>query len=101
MADEPIAELDPYHQIHVMEILRDKANEGSGVLAVLHDLTLAARFMDRLILIDRGKVVAEGRPDQVLSDANLQTVYKISTLQEFTSSGPLVLPWQRTDREGQ
>ena len=101
IADEPIAELDPYHQIHVMEILRDKASEGSVVLAVLHDLTLAARFMDRLILIDRGKVVAEGRPDQVLSDANLQTVYKISTLQEYTSSGPLVLPWQRTDREGQ
>ena len=74
MADEPIAELDPYHQIHVMEILRDKASEGSGVLAVLHDLTLAARFMDRLILIDQGQVVAEGRPDQVLSDANLQTV---------------------------
>jgi iron complex transport system ATP-binding protein len=101
MADEPIAELDPYHQIHVMEILRDKANEGCGVLAVLHDLTLAARFMDRLILIDQGQVVAEGRPDQVLSDANLQTVYRISTLQECTSSGPLVLPWQRTDREGQ
>ena len=70
-------------------------------MAVLHDLTLAARFMDRLILIDQGQVVAEGRPDQVLSDANLQTVYKISTLQEYTSSGPLVLPWQRTDREGQ
>ena len=101
MADEPIAELDPYHQIHVMEILRSKANEGSGVLAVLHDLTLAARFMDRLVLMDRGRVVAEGRPDEVLSDTHLENVYRISALQESTSSGPFVLPWQRTDREDQ
>ena len=98
MADEPIAELDPYHQIHVMEILKNKTNDGCGVLAVLHDLTLAARFMDRLVLIDRGRVVAEGRPHQVLSEANLGNVYRISALQDSTPSGPFVLPWERTDK---
>jgi len=101
MADEPIAELDPYHQIHVMEILRSRAREGTGVLAVLHDLTLAARFMDRLILMDRGRVVAEGRPDDVLSNANLENVYRVTALKETTADGSFVLPWQRIDRQDQ
>ncbi len=98
LADEPISELDPYHQIHVMEILRNKATEGGGVLAVLHDLTLAARFMDRLILMHRGKVVAEGAPEDVLSRTNLENVYRISPLGEGSTSGALMLPWQRLDQ---
>lgn len=98
LADEPIAELDPYHQIHVMEILRQRADEGTGILAVLHDLSIAARFMDRLILLNRGRVVAQGRPEEVLNDANLENVYRITTLHEPTSGGPFTSPWKRTDR---
>ena len=98
LADEPIADLDPYHQIHVMEILKNRAQGGAGILAVLHDLTLAARFMDRLILVDEGRVVEDGAPNDVLSKRNLEHVYRVSTLEQTDSENPFVLPWQRTDR---
>lgn len=78
LADEPIAALDPYHQLHVMEILRDRARSGLGVLAVIHDLTLAARFMDRLILMNAGQTIANGAPASVLTLQNLADTYRIT-----------------------
>jgi iron complex transport system ATP-binding protein len=77
LTDEPIAALDPYHQLHVMEILRGLARRGSGVLAVIHDLSLAARFMDRLVLMNAGHVVASGKPAEVLTPELLARVYRI------------------------
>ena len=77
LADEPIAALDPYHQLHVMEILRERSRAGAGVLAVIHDLALAARFMDRLVLMDAGRVVAHGAPATVLSPDRLAATYRI------------------------
>ena len=77
LADEPIAALDPYHQLHVMEILRDRAHSGAGVLAVIHDLALAERFMDRLILMNAGGIVADGPPQSVLTPDLLASVYRI------------------------
>ena len=60
IADEPLASLDPGHQIDVMDMLRAEAAGGALVIAVLHDLTLAARYCDRLLLIDAGRIVADG-----------------------------------------
>jgi len=77
LADEPIAALDPYHQLHVMEILRDRAHAGAAVLAVIHDLALAARFMDRIVLMHEGKIAAEGKPAEVLTSENLARIYRI------------------------
>lgn len=78
LVDEPTAALDPYHQLHVMEILRDRARSGAGVLAVIHDLALAARFMDRLILMNSGEIVADGPPQAVLTPDLLASIYRIS-----------------------
>lgn len=78
LADEPIAALDPYHQLHVMEILQARARSGVGVLAVIHDLALAARFMDRLILMNAGQVIANGKPAAVLTPENLAKAYRIA-----------------------
>src|SRR6185312_553949 len=58
LADEPTAALDPRYQLTVMDILRAHANAGGAVLAVLHDLSLAARTADRLVLMDGGRIVA-------------------------------------------
>lgn len=77
LVDEPIAALDPYHQLHVMEILRDRARKGAGVLAIIHDLGLAERFMDRLILMDGGRIVADGSPADVLTPERVAAVYRI------------------------
>lgn len=77
LADEPIAGLDPYHQLHVLEVLKERARQGAGVLAVMHDLTLAARFMDRVVVMHEGSVFAEGKPEAVLTPQTLSRVYRI------------------------
>jgi len=78
IADEPLASLDPAHQIGGMEILRARADAGGTVVAVLHDLTLAARFCERLLVMDGGRLVADGAPDAVLTPALLAEVYGVS-----------------------
>jgi iron complex transport system ATP-binding protein len=95
LADEPIAGLDPYHQLHVMEILRDTARNGTGVLAVLHDLSLAMRYMDRLVLLAEGKVIANGAPADVLTEANLERVYRVTAVHGNRDGADFVLPWSR------
>ncbi|CAM5764576.1 ABC transporter ATP-binding protein [Bosea minatitlanensis] len=94
LADEPLAGLDPLHQIEVMELLRRTARRGAGVVVVLHDLTLAARFCDRLALIDRGRLVAEGAPAEVLDDERLAAVFGVTAFRGRHDGEPLLLPWR-------
>jgi iron complex transport system ATP-binding protein len=77
LADEPTAALDPRHQLVVMELLRAAARAGNAILAIMHDLTLAARFADRVLVMDRGMLVADGPPDEALSPARLAAVFGI------------------------
>ena len=77
LADEPTAALDPRHQLVVMELLRTAARGGNAILAILHDLTLAARFADRVLVMDRGRIVADGPPDESLAPERLATVFGI------------------------
>ncbi len=95
LADEPLAALDPLHQLEVMELLHRTAAGGTGVAVILHDLTLAARFCDRLILLDRGKLIADGSPGTVLSDANLGAVFGITAARGSEAGAPYLLPWRR------
>jgi iron complex transport system ATP-binding protein len=95
LADEPIAALDPYHQLHVMELLQETARQGTTVVVVLHDLTLAARFCARLVLLDAGRVVADGAPETVLSAVNLARVYRVTVLHGTYDRERYVLPWAR------
>ena len=90
IADEPLASLDPGHQIDVMELLQSEAHAGGVVIAVLHDLTMAARYCDRLVLIDGGTIVAEGTPAEVLTPANLKSVYGIEARVELTGDWPTI-----------
>lgn len=103
LVDEPIAGLDPYHQLQVMEVLRASASAGHGVLMVLHDLAMAARFSDRLVLLDQGRIRASGKPDAVLSDALLDSVFQISVQRAVADGLSLPLPWRRRrgERRGQ
>jgi iron complex transport system ATP-binding protein len=86
LADEPIAALDPYHQLHVMEILQQRARAGAAVLVVIHDLALATRFMDRLVLMHEGSIAAEGKPADVLTPKNLAAIYRIKPDADHTWS---------------
>jgi iron complex transport system ATP-binding protein len=92
LADEPLASLDPYHQFQVIDLLRRFADRGHAVIAVLHDLTLAARFCHRLVLLHEGGVAADGPPAAVLSDDNLRRVYRITAWVDGQGDGLRVVP---------
>ncbi|MEF2073422.1 ABC transporter ATP-binding protein [Consotaella aegiceratis] len=77
LADEPTAGLDPAHQIGVMRCFRDVALSGRAVITSLHDLSLAARWCSRLLVIQDGRLVADGAPDAVLTPEILRDVYRI------------------------
>ncbi len=95
IVDEPLASLDPAHQMRVMEILRDQAMRGVLVIAVLHDLSLAARYCDRLMMIDRGRLVADGPPDAVLTPERLRETYGIRAWFGSVANVPLIVPIAR------
>ncbi|WP_417741745.1 ABC transporter ATP-binding protein [Salipiger sp.] len=90
MADEPIAGLDPAAQIATLRVFQSLAQEGHAVLVSLHDLTLAARHCTRLILLDRGRVAADGPPLAVLSEARLAEVFHLRGHMLETGDGPLL-----------
>lgn len=77
MADEPVAGLDPAHQLELMEVFAGLAAEKKTVIASLHDLGLAAKYCTRLIVLDQGKLVADGMPEEVLTLQLLNKVYGI------------------------
>lgn len=95
LLDEPTAHLDLRHQAAVLDVARGRArNDGVAVLAVLHDLNLAARFCDRLLLLAAGRVLATGRPHEVLTAARLPAVFGQGVEVRAGSDGeaPIVLP---------
>ncbi|HWU65238.1 MAG TPA: heme ABC transporter ATP-binding protein [Ensifer sp.] len=73
--DEPVASLDIRHQISMMELARDYARAGGGVIAVMHDLNLSAMYGDRIVLMKAGAVAASGAPDAVLQAGRLRDVF--------------------------
>ncbi|WP_254493763.1 heme ABC transporter ATP-binding protein [Bartonella sp. B1099] len=92
--DEPIASLDIQHQIIVMDIAKQFAHSGGGVLAVLHDLNLAAHYADNMILLKKGEIYCEGNASAVLTTQNLRNVYHCSlNVSELPKEDiPFILP---------
>ncbi|WP_298394900.1 ABC transporter ATP-binding protein [Sphingobium sp.] len=95
IADEPLAALDPGHQIDVMDLLRDEARGGALVVTVLHDLSMAARYCDRLLLMEGGALVADGAPMDVLTPDALVRVYGVTARIEQADDGLMILPMGR------
>ncbi|MEO0994759.1 MAG: ABC transporter ATP-binding protein [Pseudomonadota bacterium] len=92
LADEPVAALDPAHQIATMQTFARLAEEGRAVVTALHDIALAARWCTRLVLLSAGKVVADGPPQQVLSPERLREVYGVEALVEDRDGLMIVQP---------
>jgi iron complex transport system ATP-binding protein len=100
LADEPVSHLDPYHQLRIMAVIRRHADEGGSAIAALHDLTLATRFCDRIILLLNGKIAAEGPPTEILTAECLARVFSIdATLVDQNGALHVVQhgPIERTD----
>ncbi len=77
LLDEPVANLDPLWQIRLMERLREAIGNGQGAIVAMHDLDLAARYADRLVLMNGGAIVADGDPAAVLDSALIEEVFGI------------------------
>jgi iron complex transport system ATP-binding protein len=97
LLDEPTAALDVHHQELVLEVARQRAVAGDGVIVVLHDLGLAAAHADRVAIIAEGKIVADGPPGEVLTGTTLSAVYQhdIEVIAHPRTGEPLVLPLRR------
>ena len=94
LADEPVAALDPRHQLQIMQVLAARARSGAAVIVVLHDLTLAARFCDRLVLLAEGRVLAEGTPAETLTPGRLLKAYGIAAEIGRRGTSLFVVPWE-------
>ncbi|WP_132470743.1 heme ABC transporter ATP-binding protein [Rhodococcus sp. SMB37] len=94
LLDEPTAALDIGHQETIMRVVRSRADHGHAVVVVLHDLGLAAAYADRICVLEKGRLVADGGPDEVLTEELLSRVYdypvRVSAHPE--TGTPLVLP---------
>lgn len=92
--DEPVSSLDIKHQLIIMDIARDFARRGGGVVAILHDLNLTAMYADRIFVMHHGRLAAKGSPQQVLSDELIEKVFdcrlKVGVLP--AANMPFVLP---------
>jgi iron complex transport system ATP-binding protein len=76
--DEPTAHLDIRHQVEVMELLRDlNQRDGTTIVAVLHDLALAAHFFPRIVVMDAGRIVADGPPAATLDEGHIRGVFGV------------------------
>ncbi len=95
LADEPVAGLDPNHQLQVMELLAALAQKGCAVLVVLHDLSLAARFCSKLFFMKEGRFIASGPPETVLTPGHLRAGYSIEARLVPGPDGLGIIPWKR------
>ncbi|KXV73245.1 ABC transporter ATP-binding protein [Acetobacter cerevisiae] len=90
LADEPVAALDPAHALMVMSLFQKAAHQdGKAVVVVLHDLALAARFCDQLVLMQDGAIRAHGLPEDVLAETLVRDVYQVTTRR----IGTIPVPW--------
>jgi iron complex transport system ATP-binding protein len=78
VADEPVVSLDPRHQHRVLILLREFVERGGGALAVLHDLSLAARYADRLVWMKGGRVVADGTVTETMTQERIAEIYGVT-----------------------
>lgn len=99
MVDEPTSNLDPAHKLAVFDLLAKLATEGRAVLVVTHDLNLASQYADRVLVMDAGRIAAEGPPADVLRPEVLTPIYGDALVfgERETPDGvrPFVMAWRR------
>ncbi|MEM3511166.1 MAG: ABC transporter ATP-binding protein [Candidatus Jordarchaeales archaeon] len=93
LVDEPVAYLDIGYQLEIMELLRRLADDGVTIIAAMHQLSLAARYCDKLVVLKKGKIVAFGRPEEVISEELIKDVYGVRAfVQKLPGVGLVVIP---------
>jgi len=95
VADEPAAGLDPDAQLLALELFREEATRGAAVVLTLHDLSLAARFCDRLVVLAHGRVLADAAPPDALQPFILAEAFSLDGQLEPTAQGPMLVASRR------
>jgi iron complex transport system ATP-binding protein len=93
LADEPTSSLDPRHQLDVMKTLRAAADDRALVIVVTHDLGLAARFADTVLVLSDGRLVSQGAPAEALSERVMGEVFRISAYRAQYQREAVIVPW--------
>ncbi|WP_367343755.1 heme ABC transporter ATP-binding protein [Methanomethylovorans sp.] len=98
LLDEPTSHLDIAHQVEIFDLVREAANSGLTVIAVIHDLNLAAHYCDRICMLKAGEIVRTGQPRSVFTEENIQHIFNIpvevNTLK--TNDSLYIMPLLRT-----
>ena len=93
LLDEPTSSLDMRHQIDLVETARQRAKNGTAVIAVLHDLNLAMRFADRIVLLHRGRLAIDGGRTDAITAETIRRIFEVDVTVEYTDHGvPFLLP---------
>jgi len=93
LLDEPTSSLDMRHQIDLVETARRRAQNGTAVIAVLHDLNLAMRFADRIVLLHRGKLAVDGGRTDAITAETIRRIFEVDVTIDYTDGGvPFLLP---------
>lgn len=101
LADEPLAALDAAHQLHMLALLRAQAQAGRAIALVLHDLALAARFCTRVVVLQQGRVVADGVPADVLNARLIADAFGVQAVRVLHDGEACMLPWRVLTAVGQ
>lgn len=98
LLDEPTNHLDLVHQVDVLDLVAKLSSRGSTAVVVLHDLTLAARYSSHLVVMKDGRIIAQGAPQEILTEALLLDAFELNArvLHEDTTNTPIVFPLSRS-----
>ncbi len=100
MLDEPTSNLDIYHQISTMRLLRDIAHRrGIIVLVICHDLNVASRFSDRMIMFSQGRIYADGTPEEVITPETIHNVYRVNADVTTVQNRPYVIYYAEEEND--
>lgn len=95
LLDEPISALDMAHQIEVLSLVQRLSREkGLGVIVVLHDVNMAARFCDEIVALHSGQLIARGTPQEIMTPETLQRIYgvRMDVMTHAATGFPVALP---------
>ena len=102
LLDEPTSSLDMRHQIDLVETVQKRARNGTAVIAVMHDLNLAMRFADRIVLLHRGRLAIDGGRTEAITPATIRRIFQVDVTVEYTDHGvPFLLPQTMRPAAGQ
>jgi len=100
LLDEPTSNLDIKHQLEVMEIIKNIVRDkGISAVIAIHDLNLAARYSDRIVMMDNGRIFAAGNPSSVLTQDNIKLVYGVEVIVSNHNGTPYIIPLSPLNKE--